>query len=276
MDHANSLSDSTLSGSSRTTALFYNVVKSLREFDQCEVDGVVTTLLSKTDREQCFVATYQRSVSNVETLLTFGDVRHFQGVAMLARGLFELAVDMKLLEVIPCSAERMILFTDVEKLRCARKIVRFKERNPNAALDSSQYARFISSERARIDLAQRKLWPNLKRVEHWTGRSLAQRVALLNSPFDEFYEAYYPLLSWYVHAGLTGVINLRAEAIITMCGIAFRLAAESYCLTLHSVIREFGITKGNDKILQKLRAAKLLPFADNPEQAEQVFRDLVG
>ena len=271
----NSTSDSGPSGSSGSTALFYNVVKSLREFDQYEVDGVVGTLLSKTNREQCFIATYYRCAGNVDTLLTLEHVRHFQAVAMLARGLFELAVDMRLLEVVPGGSDKMILFADVEKLRCAQKVVNYKNSNPSSALDSTRYATFVSTEKARIDLVRSTMWPNLKKVDHWSGQNLAQRVALIRRPFDEFYEGYYPLLSWYVHSGLTGIVNLHQEVFMTMCGIAFRLAAESYSQILLAMIREFKIAKGNEKVEEKLKAAKMLPFADSPEQADQLFREMM-
>lgn len=259
----------------KATAQFYSVVKSLREFDKHEVEGVVETLLATTDREKCFIATYYRSLANVNTLLTLGDVRHFQAIAMLGRGLFELGVDMKLLALVPGGSDRMILFADVEKLRCARNLVAFKNSNPNAGLDSTPYSTFISREEARIDLARNAMWSNPKKLDHWSGQNLAQRVALVGSPFDEFYEGYYPLLSWYVHSGLTGVVNLQKEAFMTMCGIAFRLAAESYSQILLAVVHEFKIARGNEKIEEKLQAAKLLPFTDSPKQADELFRALL-
>lgn len=263
------------SESLKATAQFYGVVKSLREFDKHEVEGVVETLLATTDREKCFIATYYRSLANVNTLLTLGDVRHFQAVAMLGRGLFELAVDMRLWALIPGGADKMILFADVEKLRCARKLVAFKNSNPNVGLDSTPYSTFISKEEARIDVARNTMWPNLRKVDHWSGKNLAERVALIGSPFDEFYEGFYPLLSWYVHSGLAGVVNLQREAFMTMCGIAFRLAAESYTQILLAVIRELKIARGSEKLEEKLQAAKMLPFTDSPEQADQLFKELM-
>jgi len=275
MTVGNAASGSAPSESSKATSQYYSVVKSLREFDEHEVEGVIETLLSKTDREQCFIATYYRSVANVQTLLALHDVKHFQAIAMLSRALFELAVDIRLIDIVPAGPSKMVLFADVERLRCGRKIVGFKSSNPNATLDSTPYDKFILNESQRIELAQSTLWPNQKKLEHWSGRNLAQRVALIGSPFDEFYEAYYPLLSWYVHSGLTGVINLQNEAFMTMCGIAFRLAAESYSQILLAVIREFKIAKGNEKVEEKLKAAKMLPFTDSPEQADQLFKELL-
>jgi|SRR5208337_213598 len=275
MSQATPTSGSSPSESSGSTGRFYSVLKILREFDQLEINGVIENLLSRTDREQCFIATYYRGVANVETLLTLESVGHYQAVAMLARGLFELAVDMRLLDRVPGGPDKMILFADVEKLRCARKIVKYQNSRSSPFLDATRSATFIATEQARIELARKAMWPNLTKVDHWSGRNLAQRVAFVGSPFDEFYEAYYPLLSWYVHSGLTGIINLQKEAFTTMCGIAFRLAGESYEQILLAMIREFKIAKGNVKIEEKLKAAKLLPFTDSPAQADQLFSELL-
>jgi len=49
---------------------FFTVVKSLNLFDQKEVRGVVGGLLSKTDRDDCFVGIYYRAKANVESLLS--------------------------------------------------------------------------------------------------------------------------------------------------------------------------------------------------------------
>jgi hypothetical protein len=253
------------------------MVKSLSEFDKLEVRGVIETLLSKTGRDHCFIGTYYRSVANIGTLLGLKSAKDFQAIAMLARGLFELAVDIRLIDVIPDGSAKMIAFSDVEKLRCARKIVRFTEANPNASVDSTIYRSFVANNGQRIDNEQGTLWPNLKnkRVSHWSGRDLASRVAILKSPFDEIYEVNYRQLSWQVHSGLTGIINLQAATFTLMCGVAFKLAADSYWESLLTMIREFKIGKATAKIEEKLKAAKILPFTDSPEQAEQLLRELL-
>lgn len=258
----------------QTTDRFYTVVKSLSAFDKMEVRGVIQTLLSTSGRERCFIGTYYRAMANVETLLEFKQPKHFQAIAMLARGVFELAVDIRLIDVIPDSETKIREFTDVEKLRCARKVLRFKAANPAAKVDTTIYSSFVANNESRIDTAKNMLWPTKKNVSHWSGRDLPERVGLVKSPFEEIYEVNYPQLSWYVHSGLTGIVNLKAETFTLMCGCAFKLAADAYWEVLMTMIREFKIAKANEKIEGKLKAAKLLPFTDTPEEAEQVLRAL--
>ena len=193
---------------------------------------------------------------------------------MLARGLFELAVDIRLIDVIQDAPTKIMEFTDVEKLRCARKILRFQAANPHAKIDASVYRSFVANNESRIDTAKSRLWPTTKKVSHWSGRDLAARVALVKSPFEEIYEVNYPQLSWYVHSGLTGIVNLKAETFTLMCGLAFKLSADAYWEVLMTMIREFKIAKANEKIEGKLKAAKMLPFTDTPEQAEKLLKSL--
>src|SRR5580693_2035392 len=43
----------------------YTMLKSLNEFDKLEVTGVVRGLLSKTDRDNCFIGNYYRAKAHI-------------------------------------------------------------------------------------------------------------------------------------------------------------------------------------------------------------------
>lgn len=244
---------------------FYTMVKSLNIFDNVEVSGVIDTLLSPSQEDICFIGTYYRARGYIGSILEFQNPRHFQAIAMLARSLFELAVDIRLLEVIPNSTIKMNAFIEVEKLRSARKAVAFKSANPQADVDTSTHAAYISNNENRVDSIRQSLWPNLDHVNHWSGRRMRSRVQLLKSPFEQLYEVEYPRLSWYVHPGLTGVTNLKPETFTYLCSHGFYFAVNAYWEVLMTVIRKFKIEKANEKIKLKLKVAQMLPFADDPE-----------
>jgi len=233
-------------------------------------------VLAKTDRDNCFLANYYRAKANVETLLSLKNAKDLQAISMVARGMFELAVDVKLIGKISDAVKKIVAFSDVEKLRAARQIVKFKTNNPGATVDIVVYQSFISAEGARIDAEQSTVWPGVKKVSHWSGMDLAQRVAQLKAPFEEIYRVEYPRLSWYVHSGLTGFVNLKAETFNMLAANQNKLAGECYIILLDSIIDEFGIGKADGKIKNKLKLAKMLPFTDNPEQAEQLQRELLA
>jgi hypothetical protein len=251
---------------------FYTMVKSVNIFDKQEVKGVIDSLLSRTPEEDCFVGTYYRTNANIESILEFQHPKHFQAVAMLARGIFELAVDMRLLEVIPNSTIKMNAFIEVEKLRSARQAVAFKNGNPDDDVDITSHAGYIANNGHRVDSIRQSLWPNVHHVYHWSGLGMKGRVQLLKAPFEQLYEVEYPRLSWYVHPGLTGITNLKAEAFTYLCSHAFTFAANAYIEVLRVVIRKFKLSKVNEKIDEKLRAAKLFPFTNSPEHVDALTR----
>jgi hypothetical protein len=260
----------------QTTERFFTMVKSLDEFDRLEVRAVIDTLLSPSRREQCFIGTYRRSVANIATLQELKSAKHFQAIVMLARALFELAVDIRLIDLLPNSCLKMNEFIEVEKLRCAKKVRKFKSNHPTAKIDTTVYDSFVANNESRIETVRRTLWPKAETMSHWSGMRLPGKVKLLNHPLQEIYEVHYPYLSWQVHSGLTGVVNLKAETFTLMCGQAFKLAVDSYLEILSAMIDEFKIEKADRKIKGKMKAARLLPFTETPEQADQVLRELTS
>jgi len=262
----------------KTSGQFFAVLKSVAEFDKLEVAGVIRTQLSPSKREKCLIAIYLRSSANVVTLMELKHQKHFQAINMPARTLFELAVDIRLIKVIPQACEKMIAFIDVEKLRCARKILKFHAVHPITKVDPAVYSSFAATEGPEIDALRNTLWspktPQKTKLSHWSGMNLPDRIALLGAPFDEIYELNYPHLSWQVHSGLTGVVNMKAETFTIMCGQSFMLAADAYREILLAMIEEFKIQKANTMIQGKLMAAKMLPFTDSPEQALKLLNEL--
>ena len=255
----------------------HGVLMSLQKFDLLEVRGVVKGLISPTPRDVCFTGVYYRTAANASTLQLLTDAQHFQAISMAARAMFELSVDIRLLDVVTDGVEKMLAFSDVERLRAARNIVKFKNANPSVEIDDAQvYEDHIQARQAAIDARRQTLWPNLKKVDHWSGLNLRERVEKLKAPFDETYEVEYPRLSWQTHAGLAGVTNLDADVFIAMCGNALGIAANAYEAVLHTVINELKIDKGVEKIHDKLRLAKMLPFTENPQQARQLQYELLG
>jgi uncharacterized protein DUF5677 len=260
------------------TERFFTVVKSLNEFDKAEVRGVIQTQISPNKREICFTGNYYRGVGNVETLLSLKSVRDFQAIAMLARTMFELAVDIKLINIVPDSVTKMLTFSDVEKLRSARRIVAFKTTHPSAQVDVTIYEEYIANDGARIDGERASLWPGVKSsdLRHWADLNLAKRVELLEAPFDELHAVNYPQLSLYVHSGMTGIVSLGKESFRALAAVAFTVVLQSYMVLMTAIIDEFRISSANDKIKDKMMLAKMLPFTDGPAEQLALARALLG
>lgn len=264
---------------------FFTVLKSLNEFDKMEIQGVVAGQLGKSDRENRVYGLYLRARANVQSLLALKQAMDFQAIVMLARNLFELSVDVKLLDVVPDAVDKFFVFSEVEKLRAAEKIVAFKAKHPASKVDTTIVAAFIANNKASIDAKRVTLWPETratkqhpkgKSLTHWSGMTLKERTVKLGHPFDELYEVKYPQMSWYTHsAGSTG-FDLKRETYSLLAGVYFELAAMCYMVLLTSVIEEFKLTAADAKIKNKMRYAQMMPFTDTDEQLQALERGLLG
>jgi hypothetical protein len=181
---------------------------------------------------------------------------------------------MRLLEIIVDAAPKMNAYIEVEKLRCARKAVAFKNANPKADVDTTPYATYITYNGDRVDSIKRSIWPHVQRLHHWSALRLGDRVDLLKAPFDQLYAVDYPRLSWYTHPGLTGIANLQPETFTYMCSYAFKLAVDAYSEVLQTMIRKFGLAKTNEKIEHKLHVARIFPFTNRPEEVDVLTRSI--
>jgi hypothetical protein len=264
---------------------FYTVLKSLAEFDRIEIQPILAGQLSKSAYEERIYGLYLRARANIQSLLSLRQVMDFQAIVMLARNLFELAVDIKLLAVIPDAVEKFAVFAEVEKLRAAEKIVAYKSSHPGSKQDTTIVSSFIANCKTGIEAQRATLWPDAapakvgskgKPLSHWSGKNLRERTQLLGEPFEEVYEAKYPQMSWYVHsAGLTG-FDLKRETYAQLAGVYFELSAMCFMKTLTIMIEEFKLGIADDKIKNKMRYAQMMPFTDTDEQLQALERELLA
>ena len=59
-----------------------------------------------------------------------------------------------------------------------------------------------------------------------------------------------------------------------LCSYAFKLASDAYEEVLKVTILKFNVGKTNEKIDQKLKAAKMFPFVDDPHHVEVLTRSI--
>jgi Family of unknown function (DUF5677) len=259
-----------------STTLSFQVMIDLEAFDKQFVQGVVTSLLKPSEREECFLVSYHRAVLNVRSIITLNNVAHFQAVAMLARSLFELAVEIRLIDVIAGSVIKMIVFQKLEKLKAALKTSEFASTHTlQFPTDLTPYHQFINSQQAGILAAATSLWGSMK-VTHWSQKDLYQRTELLGEPFEEVYQSLYKQLSWHAHAGMAGAMNTKPEAFPYLFGVSCQIAALSYEEILSTVIKEFKQSNVMPTIERELKFAKVRSGAGNDPQKEAALRQWLG
>jgi hypothetical protein len=253
-------------------ARFYGILKSQAEFDRAELRGVLHGQINLTDRERYLFASYLRMYGNVESLLKLNQRKDFQACIILARALFEQALDIELMHgnLINNWVEKMRVFTLVERLRAAKKIVAFSKTH-SIATDVDIYEGFISKNEKSINAQQKCLWPSKEEgmSQHWSGYRLPRRIVLAGSPFEELYVQHYSNFSWYVHPGPAGVSNISAEGLAIGQGLAYWLATECYRLVLLIMVKEFKLIIAVPDIEDRLALARALPFFSSGNKTEK-------
>lgn len=260
-----------------SVGLWRGVLNSVHEFDKGEVRGVIAGLLNLTADEICYLGIYYRVTSNVETMLELKSVIHFQALAMIARALFELAVEIELLHTIPDAPMKMRHLVEVEKLRHAKRMIAFASAHDTKHMkDVSVQAAYVANNGARIDYMTGVLWPGIKpwTIMHWTTLKLPGRVAKLDLDAQEIYERHYAQLSWAAHAGLTAVLDRKAETFASFSAITYELARWAYEKVLTIIIRKFRLSTHDPLIDKRMTSAILLPFTEGPDAVDRLLRDL--
>jgi Family of unknown function (DUF5677) len=259
-----------LADATKRVEYFYSILKSIHEYSISEIKGVLGTLISPSLEEQCYVALYYRTWCDVESLLALKNIQHFQALGMLARALYELSVDLELITKVENAPNKMGHFTDIEKLRGCKQMAEFAKKNPLTELAKADWQdQYVQMNEVRIEKATAALWPGveMRKLTHWSGLSLRRRVFLLDTAQQEMYEFYYRQLSWNVHSGLEGVIDLDASKFADKCGMSYYLAAVCYQRTLLAIIGKFHLSKHDPLLANKLEYARHLPNAKDEAEA---------
>lgn len=102
-------------------------VRALRVFHELNLRGVLQGLLAATEREQAVLRLYYRLAAYLASVHRLDRPIHFQSIAAAARSIFELALDLALLDADATteSVDRMAAFTRVERYRVAKRLVDF-------------------------------------------------------------------------------------------------------------------------------------------------------
>jgi hypothetical protein len=61
--------DKKVSDAMENAGLFFWILKSMKQFNDGEINGIITGQLKTTERENCFIMTYWRAITNVDSML---------------------------------------------------------------------------------------------------------------------------------------------------------------------------------------------------------------
>jgi hypothetical protein len=250
----------------------FAALRNLRNLEEVDVRNVIAGVLKPTPRERLLTLNYHRAAFNVETVLALPNTQHFQAIAMLARAIFEDAVEIKLINLNADAGAKADVLTRIEKLRAAEQVVEFKTMHPDADVFSKVYEDYIAANAGAIRAEKVRFWPGPSNVNHWLNKKLGSRIEGLGEPYERIYEVHYAQLSWYSHSGITGVSNIDGEMLAAFVGICYQIAVESYMQILEILVNEFRLYITDPKLKDKIQYAKFVAFARSQREADAVMR----
>jgi hypothetical protein len=236
---------------------FYAALRNLDKQEREEFREIIKSMFNPTLRERYLTVNYHRAAFNVEMMLGIKDTKQFQTLSLLARAIFELAMEIKSIVRDPDAAKKIELFSKVEVLKAARQVVGFYDGRPEADLYQKQVD-FIKNFGAQIDAKADVMWPPNPRtgkkqpVKHWTLTNARQRAKGLGAPFDRIYEAHYPQLSWMTHSGVVSPLNMTTEWVSAFVSVVYSIAIDSYVEILDTLAVEFKLSTTNEHIRRKI------------------------
>lgn len=243
------------------SAAFFKGTLRIHSLVEDIVVPVVQGQIGKSDYEQAVSVTICRIALLLRGLKRLNEPAHFQIVNSVARTVFELVLDLKVLIADHSSAEKFHGFARVAKFRKASQLKTFLDSNPAVDRSSHQDAINFASDTAReneveqecilhwgSDRSGKPRWP-----DHWSGKNIADRADDAGIEFAEIYRSQFFLQSYYVHAGPAGIQNLSREALICSFGIAHRLIQQMAAIAVQIVADEFHLFSTDLDLRVKLR-----------------------
>ena len=135
--------------------------RAILEFNNWCLLPALNALLNPTPKEMALQLLFGRIRLLMETLSVLTNVRHFQSIVGASRTAVELYVDMHLLarNAIPDGLEKFGVFDRVQRLKAARRMIRFHSKYPYLyPRGVESFKAFEAAHGAAIDADRARLW----------------------------------------------------------------------------------------------------------------------
>src|SRR5580700_5219877 len=109
---------------------FCGALRNLDRLEREDFREVIKSQFNPTLRERYITVNYHRAAFNVEMMVGIKDTKQFQTLNLLARTIFELALEIRAIIRDPDAEKKIELFSRVELLRSSRQVVAFYDGHP--------------------------------------------------------------------------------------------------------------------------------------------------
>lgn len=233
-------------------------------------DSVVNPMLENmkpfgfNERESALIGCYYRAFLWMETFVTLKHPKHFQAAASGARSLFEVWVDMEILnkDLVNKAVEKYNAFAAVDRYRSAKRRVEKSKEFPGLNLRITAQQKLVNDrgESEKIEALFDEIWNKKVNYKyHWSGENLAERVKFCSDDIQKEYYERYAMFSWYVHSGASGYAHLNKETLKLCFTDAHILAQRAFLSCLKIIVEEMKLAKAVQPLSDHLEKIKLTP-----------------
>ena len=252
---------------------YHDGLREAVDFVQSQVIGTLLGQISLSQQEKAILGIFLRIHALACSLVRLNNRVDFNAVAGIARTIFELLLDLKLLispNLGQHDLDRFSAFSEVDRFRKAKRIVELQEKHPDlvdsSLLDSAVRKEFVES-RVKDKSVEKKvesLWGRtpkgkLKWPDHWSGLSIKDRSTAFGPLYEQEYLEVYSLLSSYTHGGSSAYSGLTEEALESIYGISLEYARKLYIESVIVCSKVFSLQKGIESFTQILAFLQSAP-----------------
>lgn len=250
----------------RASGLFHGTSASF-EFSREQIIPQIRNVMNPSMKERAIIGTYFRMHAWVGSIVKLTSFEDFQGVSTGARSLFEMLLDIKLIEQDSSGEfiERFHAFPSVEHFRVTRKLVNFGKENKKALGNKYKSQQdYVDIKTDMISDLATKHWgmDDKKRPifpDHWSGLGIIERARKIGIEYLEEYYEDYSRLSWYVHAGPTCYAWFDEDDIVAAYGLAQVSATKCFLSAIKTCGNVFKINIAIDSFWEQLRKIERIP-----------------
>ena len=230
---------------------------------------------NRPQRQVLLIGLLYRMLGFAKTAIQLRSAIHQQSLTSAERSVIELWIDIELLhrDAVQDGVAKAMAFVDYQKLRAARRVVRFYERHPELDTSPSQARHqhtFVQTRAAEVENTVRALWNQphglLPKLDHWTNMSVEARAGVLGIEEEQRVIEGYDLRNFSVHTGLASVIGLPERAFEIMCSRAAQNISACMRSTFRIIGRELSVyatVDVYDRILSDLDRAASYAIVDH-------------
>lgn len=233
--------------------LYHESIKEASSFVEESVLTVLSSQINLSEKESAIYGTFLRLHSLFSPLKRLNHYSDFNTVAITARTIFGLFLDLRILsdnDIAGKEIEKFTKFPRVIRFRNALKIREFEEKSQNLIIkplfNVNQRRSYVEETRSsgEIETLVDHLWGRNKRnrlnwPEHWTGKNVRERTQMFGEETEYEYVEVYSWLSEYVHSGSSSYFGHSKEALGSIYGIALEYCREKYIEALIIVCKVF-------------------------------------